>query len=169
MRKASFRFILAPHAYACFFWAVPAPCADDFNTRRQSFAALLYVLRHLIIYSVLLSLVPRPPPVCRSPPLSLRHGAYSASDCYYLRRPHTSCFMSLCRRIFFSGELFRGCIFYFILWWIMYYYAILMCDLTLTIRGLCHFLYIRPPCSAMRRYSAKTAFCERIVLVLCVL
>ena len=51
----------------------------------------------------------------------------------------------------------------------MYYYAILMCDLTLTIRGLCHFLYIRQPCSTMRRYSAKTVFCERIVLVLCVL
>lgn len=169
MRKAPFRIILAPHAYACFFWEVPAPCADAFKTLRQSFAALLYVLRHLIIHSVLLSLVPRPPPVCRSPSLSLRHGAYSASGCYYLRRPHTSCFMPLRRRIFFSGELFRGCIFYFISRRIMYYYAILMCDLTLTIRGLCHFLYIRPPCSAMRRYSARTAFCERIVLVLCVL
>lgn len=169
MRKAPFRIILAPHAYVCCFWAVPAPCADAFKIRRQSFAALLYVLRHLIIYSVLLSLVPRPPPVCRSPSLSLRHGAYSASGCYYLRRPHTSCFMPLCRRIFFSGELFRGCRFYFISRWIMYYYAILMCDLTLTICGLCHFLYIRQPCSTMRRYSAKTAFCERIVLVLCVL
>lgn len=51
----------------------------------------------------------------------------------------------------------------------MYYYAILMYDLTLTICGLCHFLYIRQPCSTMHRYSAKTAFCERIVLVLCVL
>lgn len=48
MRKAPFRIILAPHAYACFFWAVPAPCADAFKTLRQSFAALLYVLRHLL-------------------------------------------------------------------------------------------------------------------------
>lgn len=107
MRKAPFRIILAPHAYACFFWAVPAPCADAFKTLRQSFAALLYVLRSLIIYSVLLSLVSRPPPVCCSPPLSLRYGFYSASDCYYFRRPHTSCFMPLCRRIF-SPENFSA-------------------------------------------------------------
>lgn len=64
---------------------------------------------------------------------------------------------------------FRSCLFYIILRWIIYYYAVIMRNLTLTICGLCHFLYIRLLCHFTRRATAKTAFCGRIVPVLCVL
>lgn len=84
-------------------------------------------------------------------------------------RPYTSGSWPFHPPYYGLRRAFSGCRFYIILRWIIYYYAVIMRNLTLTICGLCHFLYIRLLCHFTHRATAKTAFCRRIAPVLCVL
>ena len=105
--------------------------------------------RHLYFdcchYRSAIGLIPRPaviiPVVCNCAVRLYTSGSWPFRPPYYgLRRA------------------FRSCRFYIILRWIIYYYAVIMRNLTLTICGLCHFLYIRLLCHFTHRATAKTAF-----------
>lgn len=89
-RKALFRIIPIATRSGLFLPTVPTSCADAFQTGRQVFATLLYMMRHIIIYGALLSPFPYPLLVSRPLPLSLRNRFYSAPDCCY------SCRSQLC-------------------------------------------------------------------------
>ena len=82
-RKALFRIIPIATRSGLFLPIVPASCADTFQTGRQVFATLLYMMRRLIICVALLSPLPCPPLVFRLLPLSLRNRFYYAPDCCY--------------------------------------------------------------------------------------